>query len=132
ILAEKATALDTRAYRWRYEWTVTRADTKSSVMTLPYGGTEFGNRDKVRKSVEKQIRKAKKARPDWLALDKDNRAERGAAFKVLSDAIWQAMAEIIRAPITVMDFFKDCAGAMRDRERVIEREARKAKKAEPH
>jgi DNA-directed RNA polymerase len=132
ILAEKAAALDTRAYRWRYEWTVTRADTKASVMTLPYGGTEFGNRDKVRKSVEKQIRKAKKARPDWLSLDKDNRTERGAAFKVLSDAVWQAMSEIIRAPITVMDFFKDCAGAMRDRERVLQRDARKAKAAEPH
>lgn len=132
ILAEKATALDTRAFRWRYEWTVTRADTKASVMTLPYGGTEYGNRDKVRKSVEKQIRKGKKVRPDWLRLGKDNREERGSAFKVLSDAVWQAMSEIIRAPIVVMDWFKACAGVMRDRERVLRREAHKAKAVEPN
>lgn len=129
ILAAAAERLDVRAHRWRREWGVTRADTKASVMTLPYGGTEFANRDKVRKSVEKQIRKGKKKRPDWLSLGKDNQPERSASFKVLSDAIWQAMQEIVLAPIAAMDYFKECVGAMWDQEKQLQRGAGKTKNA---
>lgn len=125
ILAKKAKALDQRAYRWRYEWIVTRADTKPSVMTLPYGAAKFANLGKVRKAVEKQIAKGSKQRPTWLSFDKDNREERSAAFAVLSDAIWQAMEEIIRAPMAVMRYFKDCTRALREREKQLQREALK-------
>lgn len=119
ILEEQAKLIDQRAYRWRHEWIVTRADVKKSVMTLPYGGTEFGNLTKVRESVEKQIRKGRKKRPEWLALDKDNRSERLASYKALSAAVWQAMGELVRAPLVVMDYFKECATRMRSREREL-------------
>jgi DNA-directed RNA polymerase len=42
------------------------------------------------------------------------------------------MAEIIRAPMLIMDHFKDCVAAMRDRERGLQRDARRARKAEPN
>jgi DNA-directed RNA polymerase len=134
ILAKKVVTLDRYAHGWLHEWKVTRADTKASVMTLPYGAAYFANVKKVRASVEKQIRKGKKRRPSWLSLEPANREERSAAYRVLSDAIWEAMVEIIKAPMEVMAYFKRCAGAMRKCEERLQRAARKVggKDGGPH
>jgi DNA-directed RNA polymerase len=132
LLTEQATQLDTHAYRWLHEWKITRDDTKSSVMTLPYGNNKWSNLDKVRKSVEKQIRKSKKARPDWLSLDKENRETRNRAYNVLAAAVWRAMTEMILVPMEVMAYTEACARAMQERERALQRERRKQKKKKRH
>jgi DNA-directed RNA polymerase len=127
-LEEREAQIDIHAHRWRREWRVTRADTKSSVMTLPYGGTKFGNLDKVRQSVEKQIKKGKKDRPDWLVPKKDSRASYNAAMKALSDAVWEAMEDIVKVPLEVMDHLKACGRALKEREAERRKEQRRAGK----
>lgn len=117
LLAEAAERRDQIAYWWRYEWEVTRNDVKASVMTLPYGSNKWSNIDKVRGSVEKQIRKNKKPLPVWLSPDRDNRTARSIAYKVLANAVWQAMEEIIRVPMSMMKYAQACARAMHERER---------------
>ncbi|WP_295133811.1 DNA-directed RNA polymerase [uncultured Reyranella sp.] len=113
ILREQEAQLDRYAHYWLTSWGVTRDDTKSSVMTLPYGGTKYGNPAKVQKSIEKQIKAGKKPRPDWLSPSKQNRSEYKRAIKVLSDAIWEAMSEVVRGPMDVMQYVRDCATALK-------------------
>lgn len=134
LLKDGETRLDLHAHHWLQGWKVTRSDTKSSVMTLPYGGTKFGNGDKVRKSVEKQIKKGKKERPIWLDLSKPNREDYKAAMGVLSEAVWEAMGERIKVPLLVMDYFRACARALQKREAQLQRQEQRKGREEggPH
>lgn len=131
LLRDREARLDIHAHRWLHEWGVTRSDTKASVMTLPYGGTEFGNLNKVRKSVEKQIRKGKKRRPSWLAPGKDNREAYNEAMKVLSEVVWAAMAEVVKVPLKVMAYFKACARTLKEREDELRKQERRKAKGKP-
>lgn len=125
ILREREAQLDRHAHYWLTSWGVTRDDTKSSVMTLPYGGTKYGNPAKVQKSVEKQIKAGKKCRPEWLSPSKQNRSEYKRAIKVLSDAIWEAMSEVVRGPLAVMQYVRDCATTVKALETGMRKAAKK-------
>lgn len=129
VLKERVAQLDTEAHRWLHQWKPSRADTKSTVMTLPYGGTRFGNFAQVRQSVEKQIRKGSKDRPDWLSRSTDNRTDYSRSMHLLSAVVWDAACRVVKAPLEVMDYFKDCGRSLRVREKQLRQEQPMAEKA---
>lgn len=91
------------AHKWE-AYGVSRSITKRSVMTLPYGSTQFSCREFVEEVIREEIEEGK-ANPFATA-------ESDGLFKAslfLQPFVWHAIGEVVKAARVGMDWLKECA-----------------------
>ena len=91
-------------HKW-LAWGIDRGLTKRSVMTLPYGSTQYSCREFLEEYVQERIEEGK---PNVFAVNEED----NGIFKAtlwLQPLVWAAIGEVVHAARVGMDWLKTCA-----------------------